>query len=168
MALAVDLAGGVVRRAHHAAPAAMTAAAAIAGQSQLTRFDGLAAAAPATVDNFPESDSSLESTSAACRSAIVSMRRSADLRRQRPSGARPRAASRQPRAQGAVPDSPPPRARRPSCSAKRPRAREHLVEDHAEREDVGPRIHRQALRLLRRHAGHGSDESPPAPSSPSR
>ena len=41
-----------------------------------------------------------------------------------------------------------------------PPAREHLVEHGAEGEDVGARVHRAALGLLRRHVGGGAEDAP--------
>ena len=43
-------------------------------------------------------------------------------------------------------------------AGERPAAGEHLVEDGAEREDVGPRVDRPPLRLLRRHVGRGAED----------
>ena len=42
---------------------------------------------------------------------------------------------------------------------KRPLARGHLIQDHAEGKDVGPMIERLALGLFGRHVGRGPDDS---------
>ena len=48
--------------------------------------------------------------------------------------------------------------RRPGLPHESPPARHHLVQDRAEREDVGPRIDPLALGLLRRHVGRRPDD----------
>ena len=45
-------------------------------------------------------------------------------------------------------------------AAERPGPREHLVEHHAEREQIGPVIERSSLDLLRRHVRHRPDDRP--------